>query len=333
LLQLVVQGLHRPLDRGGSLGCCRCLFRSGQCFCPSHRAWAGRDLQGTSGHHSRLCRFVTAGHRGTRCLASRAFPVGNRIQDLNPWTQGSWGAPLRRCFDAREVRAGGRAVLRGSTTMTMGQGAHHLGTSPAPAPHNVLLGQGIGASSLPAPPLVTTRAVPGVLAQRPGSIACAAQGCGTRSVEGSARHMGHGSVRTGERCRQSQCRGLDTHGAMPGRLAPDCEDAAATHNLSQRNFRLNPRPGRARRLSKAGRHWAPIDRQRATRKERHSGLAWPTYCDKPKRAPPVMDGMVRTVTHGVRRCHAENESLHRTFIMELLATRFRRSSRRCLNVS
>ena len=197
----------------------------------------------------------------------------------------------------------------------MGQGAHHLGTSPAPAPHNVLLGQGIGASSLPAPPLVTTRAVPGVLAQRPGSIACAAQGCGTRPVEGSARHMGHGSVRTGERCRQSQCRGLDTHGAMPGRLAPDREDAAATHNLSQRNFRLNPRPGRARRLSKAARHWAPIARQRATRKERHSGLAWPTDCDKPKRAPPVMDGMVRTVTHGDRRCHAENESLHRTFIM------------------
>ena len=46
--------------------------------------------------------------------------------------------------------------MRGSTTTTMGQGAHHLGPSLAPAPHNSLLGRRIGASSLPAPPLVTT---------------------------------------------------------------------------------------------------------------------------------------------------------------------------------
>ena len=71
-------------------------------------------------------------------------------------------------------------------------------------------------------------------------------------------------------------------------------------------FRLNLRPGRARRLSKAGRHWAPITRQRATRKERHSGLTWPTYCNKPNWAPPVIDGLVRTVAYGDRRCKAEN---------------------------
>lgn len=51
-------------------------------------------------------------------------------------------------------------------------------------------------------------------------------------------------------------------------------------------YRLNLRPVRARRLSKAGRHWAPIARQMATRKERHSGRTGPTYCDKPNWVPP-----------------------------------------------
>ena len=63
-------------------------------------------------------------------------------------------------------------------------------------------------------------------------------------------------------------------------------------------YRLNLRPGRARRLSKAGRHWAPIARQRATRKERHSGLAWPTYCNKPNLEPPFIDGVKRTIAGG-----------------------------------
>ena len=45
-------------------------------------------------------------------------------------------------------------------------------------------------------------------------------------------------------------------------------------------------PARAGQLSKAGRHWTPIARQRATRKERHSGLTGPTYCNKPNWAPP-----------------------------------------------
>ena len=80
-------------------------------------------------------------------------------------------------------------------------------------------------------------------------------------------------------------------------------------NLSQHDYRLNLRPGKARRLSKAGRHWAPIARQRATRKARHSGLAWPTYCNKPKGAPPVMDGMGRTLAHGGRRRPPEKEHL------------------------
>ena len=197
--------------------------------------------------------------------------------------------------------------------MTMGQGAHHLGTSPAPAARNSMSEQGIGASSLPAPPPVTTRAGTDVLAQGAASIAWTAGGCGTRSAVAGARHTGHGSARVDERHRQFPCRGWDTHGAMPGGLAPGGKAAAATHHLPQRIFRLDLRPRRARRLSKAGRHWAPIARQRATRKARHSGLAWPTYCNKPKRAPPVMDGMGRTLAHGGRRRPPENEYLRLGF--------------------
>ena len=190
--------------------------------------------------------------------------------------------------------------MHGPAAMTMGQGAHHLGMSPAPAARNSMSEQGIGASSLPAPPLVTTRAGPGELAHGSTPIAAAAQGCITRLTGAGARHMGHGSARTGEHRQLSQCRDLDMRGAMPGGLAPGGKAAATMHHPSQRNFRLDLRPGRACRFSEAGRHWAPITRQRATREVRHAGLAWPTYCNKPKRAPPVMDGMGRTVAHGRR---------------------------------
>jgi hypothetical protein len=71
-------------------------------------------------------------------------------------------------------------------------------------------------------------------------------------------------------------------------------------------YRLNLRPGRARRLSKAGRHWAPMTWQRATRKERPSGRTGPTYCNKPNSEPPVIDGMERTVARGDSRRKAEN---------------------------
>ena len=73
------------------------------------------------------------------------------------------------------------------------------------------------------------------------------------------------------------------HDAIHVAVAPDPNDAAAMRNLPQRDYRLNLRPARARRLSKAGRHWAPITRQRATRKARQSGRTWPTYCRKPNR--------------------------------------------------
>ena len=91
LLQFVVQGLHRPLGRGGSLRCCRCLFRSGQCFCPSHRAWAGRDLQGTSGHHSRLCRLFCCWPPRHAVLGVDVAPCGESLHRFEPLTQGSWG--------------------------------------------------------------------------------------------------------------------------------------------------------------------------------------------------------------------------------------------------
>jgi hypothetical protein len=193
--------------------------------------------------------------------------------------------------------------LHGPTATTMGQGAHHLGMSPAPAPRNSMSEQGNGASSLPAPPPVTTRAGTDVLAHGSTPIAAAAQGCITRSAGAGTRHMGHGSARTDERRRLSQYRDLDMHGAMPGGLAPGGKAAAAMHHPPQRNFRLDLRPGGPSRLSEAGRHWAPIARQRATGKARHSGLAWPTYCNKPKGAPPIMDGMGPTVAHGAVDVH------------------------------
>jgi len=106
---------------------------------------------------------------------------------------------------------------------------------------------------------------------------------------------------------QSQYRDFVPCSAVPGAVARRPDDPAAMHNLPQRDFRLNLRPGGARRLSEAGRHWAPITRQRATREERQSGLAWPTYCNKPRGAPPDSDGMVRTVALGDGRCPPENE--------------------------
>jgi hypothetical protein len=84
-------------------------------------------------------------------------------------------------------------------------------------------------------------------------------------------------------------------------------------------LRLNLRPAWARRLSKAGRHSAPIARQRATRKARHSGLTWPTYCNKPKGAPPFMDGMGRTAPDGGSRCPPKKDQLGLRFF-EWLAT-------------
>jgi hypothetical protein len=72
-------------------------------------------------------------------------------------------------------------------------------------------------------------------------------------------------------------------------------------------YRLNLRPARARRLSKAGRHWAPIARQRATRKERHSGLAWPAYCNKPESLPHLRAVSRVTLERGGPGSKAENE--------------------------
>ena len=163
-------------------------------------------------------------------------------------------------------------------------------------------------------PLVTTRAGPGRLAQGGGQRVCAAQHCGTRSAAGRAYPDGHRG-----RARKRTPPGvphpdLRPHRMKPGAIAPGSDEAAATNHRPQRIFQRNLRPGRARRLSEAGRHWAPIARQRATRKARHSGLAWPTYCNKPKGAPPIMDGMGRTVAHGCHRRKVENQHLHLQFL-------------------
>ena len=95
-----------------------------------------------------------------------------------------------------------------------------------------------------------------------------------------------GGFRGRKRSTENPHRNLMRHGAISAALAPRQNNAAATQNPSQRDYRLSLRPARARRLSKAGRHWAPMTRQGATRKERHSGLAWPTSCNKPNGRRP-----------------------------------------------
>ena len=102
-----------------------------------------------------------------------------------------------------------------------------------------------------------------------------------------------------------------SHRAVP--VAASRNDVAAMHNLPLRNARLNLRPGRARRLSEAGRHWAPTTRQRATREERHSGRTGPAYCNKARQAPPVIDGIGCTVALGDGRRPPENVQLHLRF--------------------
>jgi hypothetical protein len=129
-------------------------------------------------------------------------------------------------------------------------------------------------------PLVTTRTGPGELAQGADEGAWIAKLCNPIG----------GRVRSTPRA-QSAFVG-EAHGGSAsdaklkaGRvgIAPRPDDAAAMQYSPQRSYRLNLRPAKARRLSKAGRHWAPITRQRATRKARQSGRTWPTYCRKPNR--------------------------------------------------
>ena len=144
-------------------------------------------------------------------------------------------------------------------------------------------------------PLVTTRAGPVGLAQGAAQRVWAARGCGTRLAAGRAyytRYRGRSRGRTRPAKAPMEHWPSTAQCVLPLRQDVRCCAAA---NCPQRVYRLNLRPVRARRLSKAGRHWAPITRQRATRKERHSGLTWPTYCNKPNSEPPVIDGMVRTV--------------------------------------
>ena len=91
LLQFVVQVLHRPLGRGGSLRCCRCLFGLVSVSVRLTAPGRGEIYKGRR-DTTPVCAVVfAAGHRGTRCLASMSLPVGNRSHRFEPLTQGSWG--------------------------------------------------------------------------------------------------------------------------------------------------------------------------------------------------------------------------------------------------
>jgi hypothetical protein len=118
--------------------------------------------------------------------------------------------------------------------MTMGQGAHHLGTSLAPVPRNSLLGRRIGASSLPALPLVTTLLVQ--VDWRSGTtIAPTKLGAGSRTLPMPSCGMGRDIVRACamhiDRTRDEGClrRGAATEdGRQPRLHASTTDNAIAT---------------------------------------------------------------------------------------------------------
>jgi hypothetical protein len=81
----------------------------------------------------------------------------------------------------------------------------------------------------------------------------------------------------------------DARGATPCRtsmITAHCQIAARDDLLTARcgsiaavgTFDLTSGPLKTRRLAGVGRHWAPMARQRATRKARHSGRTGPAYC-------------------------------------------------------
>jgi len=127
-----------------------------------------------------------------------------------------------------------------------------------------------------------------------------AKGCGQHEAAAHDRWQAARSTMATEGARvDASAHGVPTSGRTavrrnaaaiaPGRTMLRCCKLTAAF------YRLNLRPARARRLSKAGRHWAPMTWQRATRKERHSGRTGPTYCNKPTWAPPYIDGLARTL--------------------------------------
>ena len=266
----------------------------------------GEIFEGRGRHHSRFVPLFCCLPPRHAVLGVEGAPGGESFPRLEPLTQGSW---VRRCgasLTTRDARMNGRAALRGLRE-TMGQGAHHLGPSLAPAPHNSLLGRRIGASSLPAPPLVTTRVGPGDLAQgrradRVGSTRLR-HTIGGRTSHGT-RERSHRRTLTG-----SPKSRLDT---VRRNAWCDCArtyDAAAMHNLPQRIFRLTsgPRgPAGFQRQDGIGRRW--LGKGRRVRRVIPAGVA--NVLQQIKRAPPVMDGMVRTVAWGDRRCIPENQYLY-----------------------
>jgi len=193
----------------------------------------GEIFEGRGRHHSRFVplfccwppRHAVLGVAG--CSRWGVMPATGT---LDP---GFVGAPLRRLLDdprcADELT--GR-IARPATTM--GQGAHHLGSSLAPALPNPLLRRGIGASSLPAPPLVTTLLVQ-VDWRRGTTIAPTKLGAGSRTLPMPSCGMGRDVVRACAmhiaRTRDERClrRGAATgNGRLPRLHASATDNAIAT---------------------------------------------------------------------------------------------------------
>jgi hypothetical protein len=111
-----------------------------------------------------LCRWFCCWPPQHAVLGIAATPGGEsfpRFQTLDP---GFVGAPLRRLLDDPRCADEWTGRIARPVRM-MGQGAHHLRPSLAPALPNPLLRRGIGASSLPAPPRSNDATGTGRLAQ------------------------------------------------------------------------------------------------------------------------------------------------------------------------
>ena len=121
---------------------------------------------------------------------------------------------------------------------------------------------------------------------------------------------GHGSARTDEHRRLSQCRDLDMHGAMPGRLAQEVRLPRQRTTCRSGSFDFTPGPGGpavfqrqdgiGRRLLGNGRRLRPvIPASRGQRTAR-----------QPKGTPPDHGRHAAHCRPRRRRCPPENECLH-----------------------
>ena len=125
LLQFVVQVVHHVL--GGSVSCGTTGVGSvGSVFLSVSPRLSGARFARDAGTPLPLVPVLYCWPPRRAVLGVEGVPGGEAAPSMCPRPRGSRG---RRCGASRRPRSAGRgrAALRGSTTTTKGQGAHHLG--------------------------------------------------------------------------------------------------------------------------------------------------------------------------------------------------------------